>query len=69
VRLTSTLIGSKETGGKAVCKEGVTDASLINHENDIGKGNAAVVMGVGLVLGVFVDGGEEIFGPLSWEEG
>jgi hypothetical protein len=69
VRLASTLIGSKETRGKTVCKEGVTDAALINHENGIGKGDAAVVMGVGLVLGVFVDGGEEVFGPLSWEEG
>jgi hypothetical protein len=58
VRLASTLRGSKEARGKTVCKEGVTDAALINHENDVGKGDAAVVMGVGLVLGVFLDGGE-----------
>ncbi len=56
--LTSTLRGGKEIRGKTVCKKGVTDAALIDHENGICKADAAVVMGVGLVLGVFVDGGE-----------
>ena len=41
-----------------MCKKGVTDAALIDHENGIGQGDATIVMGVGLVLGVFVDGGE-----------
>jgi len=69
VTLARPLIGCKEIIGKTVFEEGVTEAALINHENRVGEADTAVVVVIVLVLGVLVDWGEEVAGPLGWERG